>query len=474
MSEGISLSGVFEEASNLWDLAVDGVSGYFNNRAFESGVEEMSDVPVVYLDPKELPKFEEPEEKTMKTMNEAYNAYREELRAALREQLEDQMPGATDAVIQRYSEFHKTEIDEAGVALKLMGGSPSAVSDIMIDGSTEVCLVTKPNDQWDSTSDVIKRFVGLKMGARVILNTDVSDRDTLNWIGKHEGEHCNKLEDSKGPLNRLKEELRADNGAVGHSDSEVNEFMLDLRHLSNSTGDPIHATGTSVVSGEEANEATILAAINYRTIMDTAVNDDIDHPIWDDPELEALIAPELLEANPDAYFEIVNMNADEMIEIALNEYNSDPSLENTAEVIYVQHVVEYSQNYEASYRQKVLGENFSDPEPIQLLPREVEDEFYTTLKEMREGELEEAAADETIVISEAELGPGPEADKPDITREEVDKDFSGDDATYVGDMDLVKEVADAGIAVNPNLVPDDTQAPMPSEPSLGQQTPQLA
>jgi hypothetical protein len=342
-----------------------------------------------------------------------------------------------------------------------------------------VCLVTKPSDQWDSTSDVIKRFVGLKLGARVILNTDVSDRATLNWIGKHEGEHCNG-EVTKGPLDRLNEELRADNGAVEHSDSEVNELMLDLRHLSNSSGAPIHATGTSVVSGEEANEATMLAAINYRKIMDTAVNENNDHPVWDDPELEALIAPELLEANPDAYFEIVNMSADKMIEMALNEYNSDPSLDNTAEVIYVQHVVEYSQNYEASYRQKVLGEDFPDPEPIQLLPTEVEDEFNTTLKEMREGVLEEVSEDETIVISEAELGPGPEADKAvpadtsGMTPEEIDNNFSGDDATYVGDMDLVKEVADAGIAVNPNLMPDNTQTPMPSEPSLEQQAPQLA
>jgi hypothetical protein len=447
-----SLGVVFNRVSGI----LDRVNSYLVDGAFKNGAEEASDVPVVFIDPKKLPVFEFPERRDFNTFeeyiayhkerSEALDAYDERLGEALTEQLEDQMPGATEALIRRYGEGYTP----ARIASDLLSGTPAAISDVMVGGKTEVCVVYGLDDNWDSTTDVIYNFVPAEFAADFIANTDVSNLVSANIIGGHEGEHCNKPADSRNILEVLREEIRADRGSIEIVDTEAGLFWRDLRRFSTSDS---HATAVSLNSGEEPTAANIYAAKGYVKVMYDAIDEnfDFDAHYKEHGEMEGVRTYEsFLKEDPEAYFEAVNKGLEEHKSKIMEAYKEDPSLHNTGMVLVAQEIINHVKGYENTVRRNVLGQDLPEPEFVRLIPQEAEDQFFEAVNDIGDAEFESSFT----------------------KQENISSDFLSDDATYVGDPDLVKEASEAGIAVNSDLIVAEGVKPIVnSEPSIGAPSP---
>ncbi len=452
-----SVKDFVDEAGELTDRIAQAVHEYRSDRAFRSGVETTSDLPVIYIDPKEL-QSKDPEQ----------NA------AILKEQMEEQVPGSSDMMIERFKKLDTDgELDGKSndeilseFAEYFSSISPAAMSDIMIDGQ-EYCIINKASDDWDTKAELIQQLSSKNVSSENIdKNFPGNDHDWNEAVGLHEGEHCNKPEDAKHDYETLHEEGRADRSMMQHIGKEMAQAIADARHLGSygddeHDHDTVHSTGPLLGDKTEASVVHIAVAPEYREIMYNAVEEAFD---WDNYEGDAYDAEDLLKENPEAYFEALNRAIDEVVQESVENYNEDPSEGNRNELILSQVALDYIGNFEDAYRRRELGQDVPAREPSQLVPKEVEEQFYADLRAEREAEkaAERLAEQQKNAPADVEVPLRPTEDSK-----------TAQTPTVVPDIDDIlptQQNAQPDVQV-PYRLPEQEQA-TPEEPSAVGETPQ--
>ena len=344
---------------NVREQALESYREHAREKAYEKGVEETSDVPIIYVAPKEFAS-EDWDEQAQK----------------IAEQIERQVPGATDAILERLG----SEVSHIGeVAEDLKSASPSALTNIMV-GDQEYCLIIKPNNEWDTKAEIVTALSGEIDG--VLNNTPGTDKDWNRAVGNHEGEHCNKPKDTNDVLDALNEEARADRSALQELSSRAQHDIAlaykDMRHLGSASGHHIvHATGPLLHNDHNSSHFHTGIASEYKNIMDDEVENIFD---WGSYDGDAMDAEELLKENPEAYFATAQDSLSKYKADIVAEYEHDPSPDNANNVLAVQALDQYVQHYEDAYRRRVLGQDIPEREPERLMSKESEEQYWSKLE----------------------------------------------------------------------------------------------
>lgn len=283
--------------------------------AYEEGVEQASDIPVIYIDPKE---FTGDMQKDIEI---------------LREQLKKQAPGFL---------ANSTDAELAGWVWISRTAGPFAAQIPYNNGT--YCLVNKPPFFMDEKDEIAALISGV-------------DKDLLGYIpgtdilwnravGIHEGTHCSQpYEDPEDSYNIffpdwvqiLTDEARADRAALDDLESnglyEMAQAYIDYRALAASQ-DPGHATSALVDDKGEitATDKHLETAITLMDTMSTGVSIVLG--------MELTEARELLGKNPEKFITTI----DELLEAGV--YDNTPILK------------EYIEDYAGAYRRQIL-----DPDP---------------------------------------------------------------------------------------------------------------
>jgi hypothetical protein len=245
-----------------------------------------------------------------------------------------------------------------------------------------------PAQYVDTKEKVVEFFLGdqLTKGAidHITKNMPGSDKDWARIIGYHEGGHLDNKLMKPEIIAKLEEETKCDRGAIKEiSKDEVGaELALalkDLRTLSNNVLDPGHATSGLLNSNDPASSLHIEIAKNYKNEIIQKVTDNFDFGAY---EGKATTPTELLLENPKAFFGVVNDAIEQTNKEALVAYNSDPSSYEAIETIVgAQIYADYAKSFEGAIMRRVHGQlDYPDSPPTQLIPQEVEDQFYADLE----------------------------------------------------------------------------------------------
>lgn len=358
------------------------------NQAYRAGVLKTSDVPVVFLDP------------DLFDMSDLPAAGEE-----LTRQLEAQAPGITKALLDKIKEsgderngITNTQVTPHQLAYLFSKRGPSAVSNIMVGGK-EYCVVNEPDHRFDNKDEITTFLSRHKVDSEFIPG---DDDDWNRIVGLHEGEHCNQEEGEVQPraldnaLDVLNEELRADRSALSLSDAEVALAYKDLRHLSSSVflknwrnglHDGAHATGALLNGDDQAEKHHFEASSSYKQRIDDFVGEN---------------AAEILEDDPNAYFESVNSSLENHMVEQYGKYLENPSFEEIETFIAEQAMADYAKSYEGAYRRRIMGEDVPDEKPTQYIPDGLK-ERYTELNNAQPKEDALSCSTTGIVTAEGGL-----------------------------------------------------------------------
>ncbi len=330
---------------------------------------------------------------------------RSDMGEILKESLEKQQPGLTQALLDKAKSLD-SETDIESLAVAIMSKGPMAIDNIPLNGKTYGIAVL-PSEALDSKDEAIDFLIndGITYDKNTLDaikdNMPGTDADWAKIIGMHEGQHLDAKDSGKGSVNELQSEAEADQRIISEIRSSISETsnlyiddfeeeqdridpemllaMKDLRALGASNQDPEHATTPLLDSGDQASSLHIEVAKIYKEQMFKEVNESFD---FDAYEGTAKNAKELLKENPEAFFEVVNNGLDELRTDAIKAYNQAPSsFDNRATVVGAQILTDYINDFEDAYNRRVLDKDI--PEKIhsaQFIPQEVENEFYADLK----------------------------------------------------------------------------------------------
>ena len=385
-----------------------------NERAFEKGVERTSDVPVVYIDPDKLT-AEDPDK----------------LVEQLVKQMERQMPGSSDLLLQYLKETEGEDSTMHDVITEIQDSGGPAGTGITV-GDTKFGIMIKPPSNLDTKEELINSFLHNyppEIREAIIENMPGNDRDWNRIVGGHEGEHANSHVDSEDPVITLRGETRADAAAMEQETlngrPDMAAALRDLRHLSAGEDDPEHSTGILINSGDTPSAIHIYAAEEYKELIGEALYDNFD---WDAYEGEATSSNELLLESPEIFFQEMQIHihalkagvlanavedeADERFDwdsyegdaydmedlftenpelyeqevkiyaeklLTMKENGEKPDLDDINYIVTAQTVIDYSKNFEAAYRRRALGQNVPEHQPTQIIPQEIEQDHYTEL-----------------------------------------------------------------------------------------------
>jgi hypothetical protein len=334
-----------------------------NDEAYVRGVEETSDIPLIYVDPKSY------------ALGSDWGD-----RDRFIQQIESQVPGATQALLDRVSLAQEEDLND--LVSDWGEASPAALNGIVVGGQ-EYCIINKPSDEWDTKADIVS--MSLDNADEMLGNVPGNDMDWNRAVGNHEGEHCNKTHDGYSEADTLNEEARADRSTIKNLiENDLSDVALafkDLRHLGSVSGyDVEHATGILLGEDTVATDYHTGSAGNYKVVMDYAVDEYYD---WSDFEAgdidhsQSLSSPTrqdiLLKENPDEYFSTVSFAMEEYRVEVLEAYKDDPSFSNAQDLMYLQTTENYIQNFEGAYRRRFLGEDTPEAKPVEYIsPSEFE------------------------------------------------------------------------------------------------------
>ncbi len=387
--------------------------------AYKEGVEQTSSVNNIYIDPDD---FEDAlasvgiDYEKLSNSNSFLDHYfdlsssqSEQLKLSmgqvLEKSLERQQSGLTQALLDKYEAVEGTKTDIGTMALAIMSKGPLAIDNISLNGEIYGIAVL-PSESLDSKSEVLDFLLSGSELSKFEIdeikdNMPGSDNDWAKIIGFHEGTHLDGKDTGDGSVNSLQEESKADRRVVAEIKANIKETsdiffdydyddsnkidpdmllaLKDLRALVESSNDPEHATGPLLDSGDPASNLHIEVAKTYKKAMYDEVNENFDFESY---EGKASDAKSLLRENPEIFFAVVNDGIKELHDNAMNEYNKSPSsFEARGLVVGAQILTDYVNDFEDAYRRRVLDQDI--PEKIhstQLIPQDVENEYYADLK----------------------------------------------------------------------------------------------
>lgn len=342
--------------------------------AYKQGVAEASRVPVIFVNPDDIREIDfRFSQRPPYHRNPGYH---------LERQLERQVPGATDGVMNRINEGVIRDSDRVSLtrlARELRESGPAALSRVTINGQ-EYGLVVIPDRGFDTKEEMTREFfphLDRQTREAIVRNTPGTDLQWMRIIGNHEGEHLNDPHDQKTPLETLVEEVRADRSAhqraIERGDGDVALALRDFRAL-RAYYDPKHASSPLLRSDDAVNHMHFDAADNSLSRMHSAVNINFD---WANYSGKAKTPDELLKENPEAYFTTAQQAIDVYRNRVVAAYEADPtSLDAQREIIGAQIRIDYANDFEDAYRRRVLGQPVPERVPTQLITQEQEDAYF--------------------------------------------------------------------------------------------------
>lgn len=376
---------------------------------YRRAVEETApeDANIIYIDPSVLEeKLEEfgadseilnSQPRLAEFLDNLSNEQKAELGQTLRDHMESQVPGSTDA------DLSKLALGKAAIEVLLTG--PLATSQPKDINGTEYSFVGMPQEYVDTKSDIVNTALGgmddltaedqarieaAAEGNFILFNADEvetiidnmpgSDREWVRFIGFHEGEH---IEQEKDPttLGSFAAEAEADRRAAMEAtldgDADVALAWKDMRALNGI--DSIHAISPLLDSGDPASTLHMNAAENYQSAMLDIVQSNYD---FENHEGSATTARELLRENPEAFFSTLNAQVEATNAQAVAEFNQNPeSYEARGLVVAAQIYTDYMNDFEDAYRRRVLDQDIPErATSLQLIPQEIENEYYKQLE----------------------------------------------------------------------------------------------
>ncbi len=381
-------------------LGIESLFRGSNEVAYEDAVEEVSEVPVIFIDPdlfKNALKSVGIDYSSLDTVDAVKEAFdnlssEEETRVgeamakAFEEHLENELPGSTKALLDNLSKKYGEKLDVEDLAIQIFSGGPRAFDGVMVDGK-KYGFAVLPAEFFDTKDKVVDAFLRGKYDDDVLesikKNMSGSNAEWGKVIGYHEGKHLDGFDQTANNVAILEGEVRADRRAIiemiADGDADVALAFKDLRALSANDIDTTHATSALLNSGDQASTLHLEIAEMYKDAMFFEVDETFD---WESYEGEAIDAEELFKENPDTFFKAVNKGLDELKIEAMADYDKDPtSYEAIGGVVGAQIFTDYIKDFEGAYRRRALGQSdFPDNQPTQLIPQSVEDEFYADLK----------------------------------------------------------------------------------------------
>lgn len=342
--------------------------------AYKQGVAEATRVPVIFVNPDDIREIDfRFSQRPPYHRNPGYH---------LERQLERQVPGATDGVLNRMNEGVIRDSDRVSLtrlARELRESGPAALSRVTINGQ-EYGLVVMPDRGFDTKAEMARGFfphLDRQTREAIVRNTPGTDTQWMRIIGNHEGEHLNDPYDQKTPLETLVEEVRADRSAhqraVERGDGDVALALRDFRAL-RAFYDPQHASSPLLRSNDAVNHMHFDAADNSLTQMNRAVNASFD---WSTYTGKAKTPDDLLKENPEAYFTAAQQSIEAYRNRVMAAYEADPTSMNAQrDVIQAQIQIDYANDFEDAYRRRVLGQPVPERVPTQLITQEQEDSYF--------------------------------------------------------------------------------------------------
>lgn len=361
------------------------------NQAYRDGVREVSNHPVIFIDLNQLKNFRVgPPHHSVHIPTPGY---------ALTRQLERQVEGATEGVIQRIKESSKDgeEYTASRIAREIRNNGPAALPDVKIGGKT-YGLALEPSSKYDSKKDLVDAFtepLDRQTRRAIRENMPGTDSQWMRFAGNHEGAHLNVRDDNKDQLRTLVEEVRADRIASekAHSRGEGHIALAfkDLRALTAHL-DPTHASSTLMHNhADTARDLHVRHALNNDYAITNAVKHNFD---WSTYEGKATNPEELLKENPEGYFNAMHKGLASQSVAVMGAYHNDPDNTKRVEAV-IEHQIktDYMRDFEDAWRRRVLGQDVPERAPTQLITQEQEDGYFLQVRTDREKRIIEAEAE---------------------------------------------------------------------------------
>lgn len=339
-------------------------------------------------------------------------SFKNTINKTLENNVEQQLPGSYKEMVDTWVSLNKPIENLAHV---LLTGGPVTIDNIDINGSKNG-LAVLPTPFYDTKEKIITNLLNGQFDNEttktIIENSPGSDEDWIKMAGYHEGGHL----DGKNALTRLSDEAKSDSVAMHEMTTkdlnpEVALAFKDIRSLIDNSEYNDYATSALLTSdhAESRDNASILhRAIgpNYKEEMLFRINRDFDFKAYKQAGGNRAVndSDELLKEDPEIFFKAVddNLKIEQANAIAL--YDANPtSYEAREAIISAQINADYSHSYEGAYSRKILGLlDFPEATPTQLIPQDVENDFYDLLKrKVTIAPLEEAHSKEALIEYDA-------------------------------------------------------------------------
>ena len=367
-----------EPPENLDQIHNQGMSA---EDAYKFGVQEVDpNASVIFVDPDKI-RIRHPGPPGKTPFGSNYQAPAR----SLRQQMESQVPGSTDAAAKAFEESNGKPLSPRDFALDIKNHDPAAIDNLKINGS-EHGLAIVPSHKMDTKEEVASFFLKGNLTEdepiysqaekkSIFENMPGTDNDWMRYIGNHEGAHLFTNEPTYTNFLVMVEEITADRIAMqmakDRGQGDIALAAKDLRSLA-AWVDPRHSSAPLSNNNDQITYSHFNIAQNFRIKIDDYVDENFD---WDSYKGEAKETNQLLRENPDAYFEVAQQHLDSLTTKVLEDYNNDPSLDNQRAVYDAQILIGYHKNFEDAYRRRVMGEDIPERAPIQLFSQEQEEAY---------------------------------------------------------------------------------------------------
>lgn len=299
----------------------------------------------------------------------------------LEKNLEQQLPGSSEAI------FNRLEGDKTVAAKRIWEAGPAIFEKVDVNGK-ECGFCILPAQFIDTKAKfinlVLKDAYDEQTKKAIIDNMPGDSKKWLEIIAHHEGGHLDNIKRVETPTGILADEAKSDRVAIkemstSNPETDMGLAWKDLRALTDTKVDTAHGTSGLLGSNDTVSSLHFKIAGSYQNDMMRNVFDNFD---FDTYEGEAEASYGLLIEDPEAFFKVVNDSVEQTKQEAMEAYNADPtSKEAIKTVVGVQIHADYVNSSEGAFMRRVQGQlDFPEAPPTQLIPQEVEDQFYADLK----------------------------------------------------------------------------------------------
>jgi len=297
-----------------------------------------------------------------KMNTEEQNGFIDELYQTIHKSLDKQIPGAGDAFFGYVLGPDYKAYDAMNyIRSSILTGGVSAVDKVEINGKN-YGYTGLPTPQLDTKEELLRKAFSdnypPEIVDAIIKNMPGDDAKWLEFFGRHEGGHLDNQYYEPCLYGLISEEHKADAIAIDTGDAEFARALRSFRALN--TEDYEHASSAALLSYDPIKKSYASVAKSFETDM----YDIVSHT-FGFQSIEK--AKELLQKDPDAFFEALNKKIDEKTKSATSEYKESPeSYTTTRGVLEAQIFANFARSFEYGYKRYALGRDLPEPTPLKI------------------------------------------------------------------------------------------------------------